>query len=138
MFLTSQHLLEYDLNDWGVIGYFICGICCPMIVIMLLRNFPEELQLNCKYLYCLIIPATFTSLCLIDMFDNIVTFRKQDATITFPTFEGRTSGDIRFQFKTTQMNGILLQNTGNFHFIEVKLVCKCLKICVQLISVLSF
>ena len=59
----------------------------------------------------------------LDLFNNTVTFRKQDATIEFPTFNAATSGDIRFQFKTTQESGILLQNTGRFHFVEVKLVC---------------
>ena len=59
-----------------------------------------------------------------DMFDNMVTFRKPDATIEFPTFDAATSGDIRFQFRTTAENGIFLQNIGDSHFIEVKLVCK--------------
>ena len=59
-----------------------------------------------------------------DMFDNMVTFRKPDATIEFPTFDAATSGDIRFQFRTTAENGIFLQNIGVSHFIEVKLVCK--------------
>lgn len=58
------------------------------------------------------------------MFENIVTFRKEDATIEFPTFDGATSGDIRFQFRTTAMQGIILQNTGPFDFIEVQLSCK--------------
>ncbi len=59
-----------------------------------------------------------------DMFDNTVTFRKADATIEFPTFDASTSGDIRFQFRTTAENGIFLQNTGVAHFVEVKLVCE--------------
>jgi contactin associated protein-like 2 len=59
------------------------------------------------------------------MYKNVITFRKEDATIELPTFEAATSGDIRFEFKTTQENGIFLQNTGPHHFIEVKLVCKC-------------
>jgi contactin associated protein-like 2 len=56
------------------------------------------------------------------MFTNIVTFRKEDATIEFPTFDAAASGDIRFQFMTTATNGIFLQNTGAFDFIEVRLV----------------
>jgi len=59
-----------------------------------------------------------------DLFKNIVTFRKEDATIQFPTFEAGASGDIRFQFMTTAMDGILVQNTGRFDFIEVRLLCK--------------
>ncbi|CAH1775387.1 unnamed protein product [Owenia fusiformis] len=55
------------------------------------------------------------------LFDNVITFRKADAAITFPTYEGAISGDIRFQFKTTQENGIFLQNTGGEDFIEVRI-----------------
>ena len=64
------------------------------------------------------------TLVVVGLFDNTITFRKTDATIELPTFEGGVSGDIRFQFKTTTENGILLQNTGSYHFIELKLVCK--------------
>ena len=58
------------------------------------------------------------------MFTNIVTFRKEDATIELPTYQGNTSGDIRFQMKTTAMDGIILQNTGPYDFIEVRIVCE--------------
>ena len=53
-----------------------------------------------------------------------MTFHKTDATIEFPTFDSTTSGDIRFQFKTTATDGIFLVNTGPLDFIEVKLVCE--------------
>ena len=59
-----------------------------------------------------------------DLFTNIVTFRKEDATLQFPTFQAGASGDIRFQFMTTAMDGIILQNTGQFDFIEVRIVCE--------------
>lgn len=59
-----------------------------------------------------------------ELYTNIVTFRKADATIEFPTFNAATSGDIRFQFMTTAMNGIFLQCTGTYDFVEVRLVCK--------------
>jgi len=66
-----------------------------------------------------------TEFCLwTDLFTNVVTFRKEDATIEFPTFDAGASGDIRFQFMTTAMDGILLQNTGQFDFIEVRIVCE--------------
>lgn len=55
------------------------------------------------------------------LFDNTVTFRKKDATVEFDTFDAATSGDIRFQFKTTAFDGILIHNTGPHHFIEIKL-----------------
>ena len=56
------------------------------------------------------------------LFDNIITFRKQDASIPFPTLGGATSMDLRFQFLTTAENGIFVQNTGRTHFIEIKIV----------------
>ena len=58
------------------------------------------------------------------MFQNTVTFRKEDATIELPTYSGVISGDIRFQMRTTALNGIILQNTGTYNFIEVRLVCQ--------------
>jgi len=61
----------------------------------------------------------------LELYTNIITFRKTDATVEFPTFDAAASGDIRFQFMTTAMNGIFLQNTGQYDFIEVRLVCKC-------------
>ena len=73
---------------------------------------------------CAVFFNCFIQLFLAALFDNIITFRKKDATIELPTFEAATSGDIRFQFRTTTENGIFLQNTGQSHFIEVKLVCK--------------
>jgi len=56
------------------------------------------------------------------LYTNIITFSKTDATVEFPTFDAKASGDIRFQFMTTAMNGIFLQNTGLYDFIEVRLV----------------
>ena len=61
---------------------------------------------------------------LAGIFENTVTFRKLDATINLPTFDAATSGDIRFQFKTTAPDGIFLMNTGETNFIELKLFCE--------------
>ncbi|XP_050406137.1 neurexin-4 [Patella vulgata] len=56
-----------------------------------------------------------------DLFDNVVTFRKADATIEFATFEADNAGDIWFQFRTTTSDGIMIHNTGPVDFIEVRL-----------------
>ena len=61
----------------------------------------------------------------VGLFENVITFRKADATVEFPPFNAATSGDIRFEFRTTAYDGIFLQNTGTFDFIEIKLVCEC-------------
>jgi len=68
---------------------------------------------------------TISSLqCLGDkMYDNAVTFYVKGARLTLPTFPGRQSGDIRFQFRTTATSGLFLRNDGvGKVFIEVRLV----------------
>ena len=55
------------------------------------------------------------------MLDNIVTFRKADATIKIDTFEADPAGDIWFQFKTTATDGVLLHNIGDPDYIKVTL-----------------
>lgn len=57
-----------------------------------------------------------------NMFSNVVTFRKEDATLELPTYPGTHSGDIRFQMKTTATDGIIFQNTGPYSFLEVRIV----------------
>ena len=43
--------------------------------------------------------------------------------MSLPTFDGRQSGDIRFQFRTTATSGLFLRNDGiGKDFIEVRLV----------------
>lgn len=51
------------------------------------------------------------------LYDNTVTFRKEDAVITVPPFAAKVAGDIRFQFKTgfdsaTFGSAIIVQNVG--------------------------
>ncbi|ELU06489.1 hypothetical protein CAPTEDRAFT_45779, partial [Capitella teleta] len=57
-----------------------------------------------------------------NLFDNVVTFHEAHETIALPTLGGTPSSDVRFQFKTKQSTGNLLQSTGNEHFVEIKLV----------------
>lgn len=56
------------------------------------------------------------------LFDNIVTFRYEDATIELPTFDFGHSGDIYFQFKTTAKNGVFVHIRGPVDFIKIDLV----------------
>jgi contactin associated protein-like 2 len=57
------------------------------------------------------------------LYDNTVTFRKIDATLSIPAFYPVMAGDIRFQFKTRSDFGILIQKIGNLtgDLLEVKL-----------------
>ncbi|KAL5009720.1 hypothetical protein ScPMuIL_012025 [Solemya velum] len=57
-----------------------------------------------------------------NLFDNVVTFRKADATLEFGTFEAENSGDIWFQFKTTARDGVMIHNTGPRDFIQVRIL----------------
>lgn len=69
------------------------------------------------------------SLTCTDLLDNVITFRKSDATIKLATFEAEPSGDIWFQFKTTAPDGVMLHNIGASldgvsDFIQVRLDSK--------------
>lgn len=59
-----------------------------------------------------------------DLLDNVVTFRKADATIRLATFETEPSCDIWFQFKTTAIDGVIMHNTGERDYIKVELASK--------------
>jgi contactin associated protein-like 2 len=52
------------------------------------------------------------------LFQNVVTFRKDDAIIELPTFEMGQSGDIYLEFKTTSIKTMVLihsvGDTGDF------------------------
>lgn len=56
------------------------------------------------------------SICLIkyflytDLFSNAITFRIADSVILLPTFDLGHSGDIYFEFRTTQENAVLLHS----------------------------
>ena len=62
----------------------------------------------------------------VELLDNVITFRKMDATLEFPTFEGDKAGDIWFQFKTTAMTGVFVHDTGETEqdMIQIRLVSK--------------
>lgn len=52
------------------------------------------------------------SLLFIDLFKNVVTFRKTDSSLRLPPFDFGYDGDIYFEFKTTIENGILVNAKG--------------------------
>ena len=58
------------------------------------------------------------------LFDNVVTFRKDDGFIRLPTFDMGLSGDIYFEFKTTsEKTMIIIHSQGeNGDFIKVSLI----------------
>ena len=58
------------------------------------------------------------------LFDNVVTFRRDDAVIELPTFDMGLSGDIYFEFKTTsEKTMIIIHSQGsNGDFIKVSLI----------------
>lgn len=54
-----------------------------------------------------------------NLLDNVITFRKPDASIKLSTFEAEPSGDIWFQFKTTAFDGIMVHQSGKPDFIKI-------------------
>ncbi|UYV79517.1 CNTNAP1 [Cordylochernes scorpioides] len=59
-----------------------------------------------------------------NLFDNVITFRYDDATVDLPTFDMSHSGDIYFHFKTTAENGVMIHSTGPTDYIKVVLSVK--------------
>lgn len=57
-----------------------------------------------------------------DLFNNVVTFRISDATINLPTFDMGHSGDIYFEFKTTNENAVLFHAKGPTDYIKLTIV----------------
>ncbi|KAF7247748.1 Contactin-associated protein-like 2, partial [Varanus komodoensis] len=55
---------------------------------------------------------------------NAASFVKQSSYLHFSTFQGETSADISFYFKTAAPDGVFLENLGNADFIKLELKCK--------------
>ncbi|XP_074114384.1 neurexin-4 isoform X3 [Cotesia typhae] len=56
-----------------------------------------------------------------NLFENVVTFRKADATIDLPTFDMGHEGDIYFEFKTTTANAVIIHSTGPTDSIRISI-----------------
>lgn len=54
-----------------------------------------------------------------DFSTNMVTFRIADATVNLPTFDMGHSGDIYFEFKTTQDNAVIIHSKGPTDYIKI-------------------
>ncbi|KAJ8336695.1 hypothetical protein SKAU_G00379150 [Synaphobranchus kaupii] len=52
---------------------------------------------------------------------NAASFNTPSSYLHFPTFEGETSADISFFFKTSATYGVFLENLGNTDFIRLEL-----------------
>ncbi|XP_044275058.1 contactin-associated protein-like 2 [Varanus komodoensis] len=52
---------------------------------------------------------------------NAASFVKQSSYLHFSTFQGETSADISFYFKTAAPDGVFLENLGNADFIKLEL-----------------
>ncbi|XP_018016939.1 neurexin-4 isoform X2 [Hyalella azteca] len=57
-----------------------------------------------------------------NVFDNVVTFRKADASINLPRYDMGHAGDIYFEFKTTTRDGCLIHARGPEDFIKVSII----------------
>lgn len=61
---------------------------------------------------------------VIDLFNNVVTFRIADASINLPTFDMGHSGDIYFEFKTTIENAVIIHSKGPTDYIKISIIGK--------------
>jgi hypothetical protein len=52
---------------------------------------------------------------------NAASFNTPASYLHFPTFQGETSADISFYFKTSSPYGVFLENLGNADFIRLEL-----------------
>ncbi|CAH2105201.1 unnamed protein product [Euphydryas editha] len=57
-----------------------------------------------------------------DLFSNAITFRITDSVILLPTFDLGHSGDIYFEFRTTQENAVLLHSKGPQDYIKLSII----------------
>ncbi|GLH10251.1 Neurexin-4, partial [Gryllus bimaculatus] len=57
-----------------------------------------------------------------DLFNNVVTFRIDDASIDLPTFDMGHSGDIYFEFKTTVENAVIMHSKGPTDYIKISII----------------
>lgn len=55
---------------------------------------------------------------------NAASFPNPSSYLHFSTFQGETSADISFYFKTLIPRGVFLENLGNTDFIKLELKCK--------------
>lgn len=58
--------------------------------------------------------------------DNVVTFREADAALVFVPFKGEEIVSIRFEFKTTNADGVLIHGNGDreSNFIQIQIESK--------------
>ena len=62
------------------------------------------------------------NLFILDLFNNMVTFRIADSSIDIPTFDMGHSGDIYLEFKTTLDNSVIIHSKGPSDFIKLALI----------------
>lgn len=55
---------------------------------------------------------------------NAASFPNPSSYLHFSTFQGETSADISFYFKTLIPRGVFLENLGNTDFIKLELKCE--------------
>lgn len=74
-----------------------------------------QTSLKCFFLVCLIPAGNYW---------NAASFITSSSYLHFSTFQGETSADISFYFKTSAADGVFLENLGNTDFIKLELKCK--------------
>lgn len=80
-------------------------------------KFPDSFQkaLICSFPVCFFPAGNYW---------NAASFITSSSYLHFSTFQGETSADISFYFKTSASDGVFLENLGNTDFIKLELKCK--------------
>lgn len=75
---------------------------------------------------CWNLPSACSLVCFIGSYWNAASFNTPSSYLHFSTFQGETSADISFYFKTSAPYGVFLENLGNTDFIRLELKCRSL------------
>lgn len=88
----------------------------------------DKKDLDCKLQKqnCWNLPSACSLVCFIGSYWNAASFNTPSSYLHFSTFQGETSADISFYFKTSAPYGVFLENLGNTDFIRLELKCKML------------
>ncbi len=86
----------------------------------------KDLDCRLQKQNCWNLHSACSLVCFTGSYWNAASFNTPSSYLHFSTFQGETSADISFYFKTSAPYGVFLENLGNTDFIRLELKCKSL------------
>ncbi len=86
----------------------------------------KDLDCRLQKQNCWKLHSACSLVCFTGSYWNAAAFNTPSSYLHFSTFQGETSADISFYFKTSAPYGVFLENLGNTDFIRLELKCKSL------------